>query len=187
MFYISDFRNKLWYVTDTDDMVTEGYFFNDLERISKMGIEILGFESGYASICNRYGDYIFAVSMNKNILSIYSISTGKVTDKVDFNRVYCSRNIPYLCSYTELKLGKDKSSITVRCEVSVKFDYEFTGLYFFKVNLNTGHITSRLDNVLFICDDVREIARIVRQTYGDCPNFISSGKATEILKSRGLE
>lgn len=186
MFYISGYKDSLWQVTDTSDGVTEGYTLHDLKTIAQRGIEILGLKGNFAKVCNREGDCIFIADSDKNTLFVYSAKTGGIKDKLNFSRVDCPRNEPLLYDYIKLKLSKDKASVIVRCDVCVKFDYEFTGLYFLKVDLKTGYITSNLNEVLFICDDFGEIEEIKEQTCGDCPDFISSDEASRKLKAKGL-
>ena len=185
MFYISGFddSSRLWKVIDTDDNVEDAFSFKSLKDFIHQGIKIYGVDETYCNKCVIVDSIIFIPDIKNNTLVIKSIINDKTLDTLNFSSIPNKRNTVWFNGNIEVK--KKNHDIVVQCGVCVKYDFEFTGLYVIKVNSN-GNITARLDDVLFVCDDAHEAHRMISNTGNDCPNFITSVKAHNILKAKGI-
>lgn len=182
MFYISDFdkEKRLWIVTDTSDNVSEGYPFKKLREISK-SIKIIGMSDYAPSICGRYGNVV--ISRDGNVLNIHRIKDSVITDSLDSQSIRHERNTPFL-SYISF-MYETKNTVVVKLELSIKYDYEFTGFMFVKIDTKNGYLMRKSD-IFFVCDSKSEIKRIKSETCNDCPNFISSKEANKLLRECGV-
>lgn len=185
MFYVSglDRDNRLWKVTDSKDGVEESYSFKELKEFRSQGIEILGMSDNCCHQCVIIDKFVIVPDIANNAVVVKYLATEDTSDIFDFSVVHDKRNKVWFTGTLGVKKVKD--SICISCRVCVKYDYEFTGTFVFKINVN-GVIIDRLDKVLFVCDDANEAHSMIKSTGGDCPNFITSITANKILKEKGM-
>lgn len=185
MFYVSglDRDNRLWKVTDSKDGVEESYSFKELKEFRSQGIEILGMSDNCCHQCIIIDKFIIVPDIANNAVVVKYLTTGDTSDIFDFSVIHDKRNKVWFTGTLGVKKVKD--SICISCGVCVKYDYEFTGTFVFKINAN-GVIIDRLDKVLFVCDDANVAHNTIECTGGDCPNFITSITANKILKKKGM-
>ena len=185
MFYVSglDRDNRLWKVTDTNDGVEESYSFKELKEFRSQGIEILGMSDNCCHQCVIIDKFVIVPDIANNSVVVKYLATEDISEIFSFSTVRNTRNRVWFTG--SLRAKKVKDGIAISCGVCVKYDYEFTGTFIFKVNSN-GVVIDRLDDILFVCDDTREAHSMIASTGGDCPNLITSVKATKILKEKGM-
>lgn len=185
MFYVSglDKDNRLWKVTDTNDGVEESYSFKELKEFRSQGIEILGMSDNCCHQCVIIDKFVIVPDIANNSVVVKYLATGDTSEIFNFSTVHNTRNKVWFTG--SLRVNKVKDGIAVSCGVCVKYDYEFTGTFIFKVNSN-GVVIDRLDDILFVCDDANKAHNTIECTGGDCPNFITSITANKILKKKGM-
>lgn len=189
MFYVSDYKNNAsglyWGITDTSDNVEEFYTFTDLKKFISQGIKIHGMSSNCGHICKLVDGILLVPNVSDNSLEFYSTKSSKIINKFLFSTVRNARNKVWFTGSMSIK-KLSNTELCITCLVCVKYDYEFNGSYVIRVDLKTGSITSKLDDVMFVCDDANEAHSTIECTGGDCPNFITSITANKILKEKGM-
>ena len=189
MFYTSSCRNNEsslnWGITDTVDSIEEFYTFKDLKNFVSQGIKIYGMSSNCGHICVAVKSILIVPNVSDNSLEVYNIKSNTLLSKFSFDTIRNSRNKVWFTGSMSIKLINN-TELCISCGACIKFDYEFTGNYVLKIDLKSGVIMSKLDDVMFVCDNANEVHRTIQGTGGDCPNFITSIKANKLLREKGL-